>query len=351
MKGLPIVLVGLLVGGCVAAASSAEPSASSAPTTAASPSKMTSPTPSPSPATARYPDGIPSSFDGQPVLRGEAVLAKARAMTTADPFLVGAWLDVYAGPRSCPIDTRSLPPDSWLHACQPTIRASDEAGAEPSALVAAFAPSPTATFRFATGLHSGPAILRVHVHDPRASQCGPDEATCDAMMVVETAVWSGDAATEPRPISVEAARTAVLGAVPGLSLRLLGGSDMRSGPELSDAATLQQPIPGPDPNPTWPPASQDGRITSVNVLPSVAAMTRALPKVTPGITGALQHTAVFSGQGWSGPGEGGSWYDERWLVVENVAVSILTLPTPSTADRALLARLADALQAVAGGGA
>jgi hypothetical protein len=314
VRGLAVILAAFLFSGCVAGST----------------------------IVGRYPDGIPSSFDGQPVLRGAAVLAKAKRMTTADTFLVGTWLDVYTGPRSCPIEPRSLPPDSWLHACQPAIQASDEAGAEPSVLLTSSTATPTATFWFATGLHSGAAIVRVHVHDPRAAQCGPDEATCAGMMVVESAVWTGDSTTEPRPLSVASAQAAVEGAVPGLSLHLLGEGDMRSGPGLADAHTLQQPLPA-QPTPTWPPPSQDGTITSVNILPSVGAVGRALPKVTSGLDGALLPSAVFSGQGWSGPG-GSAWYDERWLVVENVAVSVLTLPTPSTADRALIARLVDALE-------
>jgi hypothetical protein len=258
-------------------------------------------------------------------------------MTTADPFLVGTWLDVYTGPRSCPVDTRSLPPDSWLRACQPLVRPSDQAGSGTSVLRAA----DTATFLFAKDLRSGPAVLRVHVHDPRAIECGPDESVCDRMMVVESAAWTGDAATDPHPISIEAALAAVERAAPSTGLRILADGEMRSyAGELTSGRTLQPPYRSLDPN------SADALVLSTSVLPSVEAMRRALPKATPGVTGALLPSAVDSTWGYSDPTH--SWsFKTRWLLVENVAVLVNTTPTPSAAVRALLGRLTDALSAVA----
>ena len=328
-----VVLTVLLVASSTGCTSGSSQSAS---TQRAAPSATSAPAPSPSSADlARYPDGIPRTLRGEPVLRGAAILAEATSMTTADPFLVGTWLDVYTGPRSCGVDTRSLPPDSWLHFCQPSITPSDEAGSGTSVLQAA----DTVTFLFAKGLHSGPAILRVHVHDPRAVQCGPDESTCDRMIVVESAVWTGDAATDPHPISIDSARVAVERVVPGASLRPLADGDMRwGGPvDLRSGRTMQARSSSLGPG-------SDAVVVAVSVLPSLDAMGRALPKVTPGAAGALLPSAAAGSWGYSDPTHAWS-FTQRWLVVANVAILINMLPTPSGADRALVGRLVVALAA------
>jgi hypothetical protein len=51
------------------------------------------------------------------------------------------------------------------------------------------------------------------------------------------------------------------------------------------------------------------------------------------------------GSSGTNPGGGSYALTARWLIVENVALSVQTLPIPSAADRAYLARLAAALQA------
>jgi hypothetical protein len=263
-------------------------------------------------------------------------------MGTAEPFLVGAWLDVYTGPRFCPvgpIETQALPPDSWLQLCQPIISASDEAGAEPSSLVAVPAPDARVTFRFAADLHTGPAVLRVHVHDPRAVQCGDQQATCDALMVVEAAVWSGDARTDPHPVSVAAAIAAVERAAPGTDLRALDDGAMASWALLRGGTRLAPPD-----DRSLDPSRADGVVLAASVLPSADAVGRALPGVTPGPAGALLGPAEAEEWGGSDPTHAWSFVN-RWLVVDNVAVLVSTLPSPSAADRALLARLADELRA------
>jgi hypothetical protein len=79
-------------------------------------------------------------------------------------------------------------------------------------------------------------------------------------------------------------------------------------------------------------------------MPSVDAMQRALPSVQPGASGALLPTAYRMGTGGSGPGSSYSLV-YRWLVVDNVALSVITLPDASAAERAWLASLQAALEA------
>ena len=73
-------------------------------------------------------------------------------------------------------------------------------------------------------------------------------------------------------------------------------------------------------------------------------MRRALPRVTPGAAGSLQPVAWH----WSTNGRDGSGRTfsiaGRWLVVDNVAISVATLPTPSAADRVYIDRLVAALR-------
>jgi len=54
----------------------------------------------------------------------------------------------------------------------------------------------------------GPSIVKVHTHDPRSAACLADNlATCQAILVVDDVVWTGDAWTNATPMSVaQAAR-------------------------------------------------------------------------------------------------------------------------------------------------
>lgn len=326
-----IIALTLIVSGCGSSVAMSQQAGSTpeSPPTAAPPGAIDVPTASVG-AGGRYPDGLPRTLGGQPVLRGPDAVARARTMGTDAPFLVGVWLDVYTGPRSCPIDMATSPPGSWLHGCGTGVVPSDEAGSGASVLGAG-----GLTFRFASGLSSGPAVLRVHVHDQRAAECGSDAAACDRMIVADTAVWAGDALTAPGPRTVAEVRSAIHQTDPSISLKLLGDGDMRTEAGLADAETLS-----PDPV-----GEADRQLAGVYIFPSVAALRRALSDVTAGVKGSLMPAAWH----WSsnGTSEGGKSYSltARWLVIENVALSVETLAVPSPADGAYLQRLADALQA------
>jgi hypothetical protein len=185
------------------------------------------------------------------------------------------------------------------------------------------------TFRFATGLRSGPAVFQVHVHDPRAAECGSDASACDRMIVVDKAVWNGDAFTDPLPLTVEAVQSAIHRADPTVALTLLGNGDLRTEPGLPDAQALTPRSNGP----------ADMQLAGVYLLPSVAAMHLALPAVRPGAAGSALPEAIH----WrtNGTDAGGQSFSlvVRWLVVENVALSVFTQPTLSAGDRAYLDKL------------
>lgn len=330
--GLPralavVAAVAAIVVGCTAASSSGPGAGGASNSATESPVAAT--------ITVRYGDGIPKQIDGRAVLRGQDVLdAAARTMTSA-PFLVGVWLDVYNGPHSCPVDTTSFPPGSWLHGCPSGTSASDEAGEGSSVL----AEHRTATFQFATGLVSGPAVLVVHVHDPRATVCGADEPACDRMIVVDHAIWAGDAATAPGPISVASVQRALAILEPGVPFRL--GPTNEAAPTDSVSIGLA-PVNGQMPGEPGP-----HRISGAYVLPSIDAIRRALPGVGDGVAGSTTSAAFHWGTSvMNAQGKVTYSTTARWLLVDNVALSVvLSSATPTAADRAYMQTLVDALQA------
>jgi hypothetical protein len=281
-------------------------------------------------ATDRYDDGIPRTFDGQPVLRWPEALDKRQAASDDTPFLTGVWLDIPTGVFHCPIGLGPDPsaPDSWIFSggCQFNY-VSGEAGALPTTQ------NGVATFRFFKGaLATGPAIMRVHLHDARASQCGSQASTCDAMIVVDDIVWTGDAQTAPHPLTVDQVIAATRSVSAASDLRASSATDYSCGARLQDGLTLCPPL--------VTGSSYASQIAGAVVLPSSAALARALPDVKPGVDGALS-AAVLRFES----GALGSW-DYRWLVVDNVAVLVRTTPgTPSQSDIDLLNRLQAALKA------
>jgi hypothetical protein len=296
-----------------------QPSASTAPATVdASVGPEAEPSVGSAVSTNRFADGLPRSIGGEPVLRGAEVLAKVQAADSDAPFLVGVWLDVYTGPRSCFADR-----------CPSGIAVSDEAGSGTSVLQ-----DGNMAYQFATGLATGPAVLQVHVDDPRVSPCPSATVACDRLIVVDKAIWTGDSFTDPQPLTVAAVVAAIHRLDPAVSLTLIGDGDMRTEPGLTDAQGLA-------PNSTLPAPDQ---LAGVYVMPSVAAMRRALPGVVPGSSGTAQPSALRYTT--NGEAEGGYKFAVagRWLVVENVAFSVLTSEAMSSADKAFLDRLVAALE-------
>jgi hypothetical protein len=305
----------LLVAACASPASS-RPSASRS-------SALPSALPSPG-VTDRYLDGLPRTLDSQPVLRGEAALAHAGATADATPFLLGGWMTVVPGlPLSCPAVLPSTGSE-WFAPCgQPAF--ADVAGDVAGDVVAAG----ELTFHFldTSGLQSGPAILRVHVHDPRASQCGGQDTACGRAMVADAVLWTGDAATAPHPLDLARVTAGLRTAVPGLVLNPIGQdipfSDCGGAlPAARDYAVAVIPPDVPS-------------VSLVEIGPSADALGRALP-AGEGTAAALAAPPLAT----SGtPGD----FQCRWLRVANVALVVRTSDPPRSTDRSFMDRLVAAL--------
>jgi hypothetical protein len=247
------------------------------------------------------------------------------------PFLTGAWLSIPVGFFMCPAGHAdpSAPSTTWLEdlGCRFNY-VSTEAGGQPTTQMG------VTTFRFYKGqLTTGPAIMRVHVHDPRATQCGYQKAICDKMIVVDDILWSGDAVTDPHPLSVADVLAATTQVSQTSGLRAPGPAVFGCGADAIDGLIMcPQMEPG---------AQYTSPIAGAVLLPSTQAIARALPTLEPGVDGALMSSAVSRSQG----GSFGSW-DYRQLVVDNVMVEVRTsVGRPSESDLAFLTRLVAALKA------
>jgi hypothetical protein len=315
---------------------SAEPTASSSSSTGptAGPTAAPTTTPVSRPTvdmTGRYPDGIPTTFDGQPVIRWDAALAKRDTAKDATPFLTGAWLNIPLGVFFCPAAHAdpSAPATTWLVdlGCRFDY-VSTEAGGQPTTQMG------VTTFQFYSGqLTTGPAIMRAHIHDPRAAQCGYQKAICDRMIVVDDIVWSGDAVTAPHPLTVADVLAATTQASQTSGLRAPGPDVFGCAANATDGLIMCPQL--------EPGVQYTSPIAGAVLLPSTEALARAVPKLEPGVDGALMPSAVSRSQG----GTLGSW-DYRELVVDNVIIEVRTsVGRPSDSDLAFLDRLFAALKA------
>lgn len=161
----------------------------------------------------RFEDGLPRSIGGQPVHRGSEAITFATTVGDTSPFLVGGWFTQRYGPFRC---AAALPGhQDWQDDCgRPGF--ADMAGAIDGRMY------PAITFRFGgLDLVSGPVVVSVHVHDPRAAECTPDPTICDRMMVVDGVVWSGDPATDPVGLTTDKVAAALRSVDPNSSRRRL----------------------------------------------------------------------------------------------------------------------------------
>jgi hypothetical protein len=141
---------------------------------------------------ARYPDGIPMTWNGQPVQRGSAAIAKAEDSTDATPFYIGLWASNSQAFTSCGGSQEAGELDGF---CTHMYNIGDQSGLASPALGDAL--------RFdASDIVPGPVIVRVHTHDTAANECVASHRTaCESIMVGDAIVWNGDEQTSPRPIS------------------------------------------------------------------------------------------------------------------------------------------------------
>jgi hypothetical protein len=128
-----------------------------------------------------FPDGIPTSIGGQPVIRPGAALAFASARNDATPFLIGGWT---SGPVVIACPTAVAGP-SLAPSC---------IGGNPSLGESAGDNGIWQSLFNLAGVRlpgSGPVVLQVHSHDPRAADCPPDlRPTCEMAIVIDSVAWT-----------------------------------------------------------------------------------------------------------------------------------------------------------------
>jgi hypothetical protein len=186
-------------------------------------------------------------------------------------------------------------------------------------------------------LKPGPAILSIHVHDPRANLCGDQQAVCDAMIVVESAVWTGDEVTAPKPLSLADVEAAVATVDQHPDRTVLPNHSLLSDDVLGlSGARDEYSFPNAGPY-----AMQ---VMGVSVMQSADEARKALYHSQPGAEGVFLPSAdwtkeTFSGDGWSED------FSVRWLIVENVAIRLRLMPIPSDADQTFVRHLEAALRA------
>ncbi len=249
----------------------------------------------------RYDDGIPRTWQGQPVLRGQAALDFAKAATDAMPFLVAFW----AGPPNL---TNCIAQPQFDDPCRGMSDIGDEPGIPSDSLGSALhmqqAANPPGH------VAPGPMIVRVHTHDPRAQTCITDErASCQAVMVVDDTLWTGDQATAPHPTTVSQA-IAVFGGVSALPFpnnNFVG--DLPGVPQVL--------FPGSGPN-------FEG---AAAVFPSREALAQAFPDVAAhGESDSFPVNSVLEGlteDGWDpNRGPGIFTFKIHWLARGNVLVGV-----------------------------
>lgn len=227
-------------------------------------------------ADGRHPSGIPETLDGQPVLIGLAAVVHAVETTDGTPFLVGGWFNDASAYVCSGAGSIGRDPSPLLTGCATGI-----GGASPSSGVSRGIGSPHVFWdghRLPTG--RAPTIVRVHTHDKRATDCRADaKASCEAVVVVEEVLWTGDAWTQADPVSVvDAVRTLE-------SLNIM--TDYQVGPQSSMSlqrelftTAVREPCPSPWPHEVFE-LHGDPRFGLLAVFPDEAARTTAQTELDP----------------------------------------------------------------------
>jgi hypothetical protein len=249
----------------------------------------------------RYDDGIPRTWQGQPVLRGQAALNFAKASTDATPFLVAFWAGIEYS-HGC----GSFPTEDDRFRCDFMDEVGDQPGVRSGEL--------GANLRVDTSkVAPGPVIARVHTHDPEFNGCTSDlVAACEAVMVGDSILWSGDASTAPHPMTVDQVAAAFGFSGPVYTLNMAGDFP----------GVVQIPFP------TTIEASNGGYEGVAVVFPSAEALAAAYPEVlVHGETAAMPSNNSQKGMvsfGGSDPIRGPGTYTFKlyWLARDNVLVGV-----------------------------
>jgi hypothetical protein len=166
------------------------------------------------------------------VLRGDDAVSHARSTTDSTPFLVGGWLTaMVSGGASKPCPSSG---------CGDTTRIADRAGTVDTQL------DQQIEFRLLSEIGpipSGPAVVQVHTHDEPVTCGGSPE--CDGPMIADALIWTGDAQTEARPLTLGAVTGAITETFPGTAFQAIGSPIVDCGAQLP-AAQLLVTVPPPD---------------------------------------------------------------------------------------------------------
>ena len=139
-----------------------------------------------------YPDRIPRVLNGVPVLRPTPAASFADATTDSTPFLVGGWTSG-APPISCPT---AFPRPALAPSCMSGLYWLGEAPGLQGLWGRLFNPANLSLPQ------TGAVVLRVHTHDPLASECPAEfRKQCDAAMIIVAVEWGDEAAAaSPTPV-------------------------------------------------------------------------------------------------------------------------------------------------------
>ena len=248
----------------------------------------------------RYDDGIPRTWQGQPVLRGQAALDFAKASTDDTPFLVAFWA---GGPDLTNCNAQPQFDDP----CKGTSDIGDEPGVRSDSLGPAIHMPQALVMSKVT---PGPMIVRVHTHDPQALTCSSDQlSSCKAVMVVDDTLWTGDQATEPYPTTL----SQVVAAFGGVSALPFPNNTYVG--DLPGVAQVLFPGPG---------SSFEG---AAAVFPSPEALAVAFPDVAAhGESDSFPVNSILKGitGGGSDPNRGPGIFTFKihWLARGNVLVGV-----------------------------
>lgn len=150
---------------------------------------MTATGPTSSPFGPLYADGIPSTFEGQPVLRPSQAAARAAASTDASTFVVGGWVGTVYSYTGCAKPSGSEGDQVLTRTFCGTYLNESPTSVTEGPLELHFRTSVSADWQ---GV--GPAIVRVHTHDPLATTCAAaNQDACAHAVVVDALLWNGPA--------------------------------------------------------------------------------------------------------------------------------------------------------------
>ena len=188
------------------------------------------------------------------------------------------------------------------------------------------------TFRFSSGQPpSGPAVVSVHVHDPRAADCTPDPSVCDRMMVVDGVVWTGDAATDPVGLTPDEVTAALRSVDQAFVTTPLGPSVSPRDCWSSIPGGTSLVVTGGH---VGPPS-----VIYVGIAPGAVARARAVPDRS-----VFDSKAEMCRDITVGSATDPDNHVVRWLAYDNVALLVTTHASPTKGDRAFIDELMAALE-------